>query len=396
MTSKFEFYEFFAGAGMARAGLGDGWTCLFANDDNRMKQEAYRARWGDDHLDRRDIHDVRAGDLSGSADLAWASFPCQDLSVAGGGLGIGEAGSAALTRSGAVWPFLALLEELAEQGRAPTLVVLENVLGLMTSAGGKALHVIGGEFARLDYMFGAVVVDACHFLPQSRPRVFVIALRRGAPIPAGLTSEFARDPWHPPALVRARAGLGPAAADRWLWWNLGEAPTLDSSALSRLVDLGDAPAWDAPEQTARLIAMMPPSHLERLRAARAAGVPRIGSLYLRMRPRPEGGNIQRAEIAFGPTLGCLRTARGGASRPRIIVAEEGRVRTRLLSRREAADLMGLDKGFVLPAFETHALQLLGDGVAVPVVRFLADRLLEPLSAAAGCDAEPDERRAATG
>lgn len=396
MTNKFEFYEFFAGAGMARAGLGDNWTCLFANDDSRMKQEAYGARWGDDHFDRRDIHEVRAGDLPGTADLAWASFPCQDLSVAGGGLGIGDAGPTGLTRSGAIWPFLTLLEGLAEAGRAPALVVLENVIGMITSAGGKALHVIGGEFARLGYMFGALVVDACHFLPQSRPRVFVIALRRGAPIPAGLTSEIARHPWHPPALVRARAGLDPVAAESWLWWNPGEAPTLDADALTRLVDLGDAPAWDSPEQTDRLIAMMPASHLERLREARAAGAPRIGSLYLRMRPRPEGGNIQRAEIAFGSTLGCLRTARGGASRPRIIVAEEDRVRTRLLSRREAIDLMGLDEGFALPAFETHALQLLGEGVAPPVVRFLADRLLEPLAAAADCDAEPGERRGASG
>jgi DNA (cytosine-5)-methyltransferase 1 len=31
------FYEFFAGSGMVRAGLGDSWTCLFANDFDNKK-----------------------------------------------------------------------------------------------------------------------------------------------------------------------------------------------------------------------------------------------------------------------------------------------------------------------------------------------------------------------
>jgi len=31
------FYEFFAGSGMVRAGLGDSWKCLFANDFDEKK-----------------------------------------------------------------------------------------------------------------------------------------------------------------------------------------------------------------------------------------------------------------------------------------------------------------------------------------------------------------------
>ena len=40
------FYEFFAGGGMARAGLGSSWTCLFANDFDHKKGLAYQANWG--------------------------------------------------------------------------------------------------------------------------------------------------------------------------------------------------------------------------------------------------------------------------------------------------------------------------------------------------------------
>jgi DNA (cytosine-5)-methyltransferase 1 len=40
------YYEFFAGGGMARAGLGSGWTCLFANDIDSKKRASYAANWG--------------------------------------------------------------------------------------------------------------------------------------------------------------------------------------------------------------------------------------------------------------------------------------------------------------------------------------------------------------
>ena len=50
------FYEFFAGGGMARAGLGPGWCCVFANDMDAKKASSYRANWGDDvfHLSEFD------------------------------------------------------------------------------------------------------------------------------------------------------------------------------------------------------------------------------------------------------------------------------------------------------------------------------------------------------
>lgn len=125
--------------------------------------------------------------------------------------------------------------------------------------------------------------------------------------------------------------------------------------------------------------MMRESHLNRLAAAKAEARPMIGSLYLRMRPNGDNRNVQRAEIAFGSTLGCLRTPKGGASRPRIIVVEGERVRTRLLTITEAARLMGLEESFILPETYHECFRMIGDGVVPAVVRFLADRLLEPLA-----------------
>lgn len=361
---------------MARAGLERRWRCLFANDAAAEKKKAYVAQWGGDHFDGRDIGEVQTEDLPEHADLAWASFPCQDLSIAGAGRGIGRHGEAT-TRSGALWPFLRLMGELKAEGRLPTLLVLENVVGLLSSNGGADFRTICEELGSLDYQFGAVVVDAKYFTPQSRPRVFIIAAVTSIAISEDLATTGPSPHWHNPAVVRAAASLREEITERWRWWNLGEVPKLAPGALLNIVDAGPRADWNSQEETDRLLAMMSPSNEARLATAVRQGGASIGSLYLRMRPE-KGRNVQRAEITFNETLGCLRTPRGGASRPRIIVIKDGLVRTRLLSPREAASLMGLPSDYPLPQHYQNAFQLLGDGVVVPVVRFLAERLLEPL------------------
>lgn len=378
MEGRFNYYEFFAGAGMARAGLGPDWQCLFANDCDELKESAYRNNWGTEHFDARDVALIRAADLSEFADLAWASFPCQDVSQAGAKAGVGDSGGGQATRSGAIWPFLNIVGELAVEGRNPYIIALENVVGLLSSNGGADFRAICSALGKLGYYYGAVVADAMHFVPQSRSRVFIIALRRDVQLPPSLHGDLPAEPWHTQPLIRARAGLPQEDSVHWVWWNLGDAPESREMELTDIIDLSDHANWNTKEATDRLIGMMSEMQLQRLNEAKAQEGPIIGSLYLRMRPTGKGGNIQRVEIAFGKTLGCLRTPKGGASRPRIVVVEGDRVRTRLLSEREAATLMGLAPGFVLPQTYNEAFRLIGDGVVPQVVRFVADRLLEPL------------------
>ena len=174
------FYEFFAGGGMARAGLGPSWKCLFANDFDRKKGETYRANWGSDALLVGDVRTLEAKQLPGHADLVWASFPCQDLSLAGAGAGLAGA------RSGTFWPFFDLVKKLRAEERGPKLLVLENVCGALTSHGGKDFSAICDALAAEGYNFGALVIDAALFLPQSRPRLFIVAVREDVPVPSEL------------------------------------------------------------------------------------------------------------------------------------------------------------------------------------------------------------------
>ena len=135
------FYEFFAGGGMARAGLGSEWKCIFANDFDEKKAAAYATNWGDEHLRVTDVASLTTAHLPRHADLAWASFPCQDLSLAGSGAGLKG------KRSGTFWSFWRLMMGLATEQRAPSVIVLENVCGALTSHQGRDFALIGSALA---------------------------------------------------------------------------------------------------------------------------------------------------------------------------------------------------------------------------------------------------------
>ncbi|MAS45667.1 MAG: DNA (cytosine-5-)-methyltransferase [Rhodobacteraceae bacterium] len=369
------FYEFFAGGGMARIGLGSGWDCLWANDLDRAKCAAYRANFGGDHLLERDVSAVAPAELPGRADLAWASFPCQDLSLAGARRGMTLGGT---TRSSVFWAFWYLIEQLAREGRAPRTLVIENVVGLASSS--RDFATLCTALAQAGYRFDAHVVDASHFLPQSRPRLFVVAWLGGEPPEALREAEGA--PPRPKALARALDALGEAGpARRALRLDLPRSRNLQLTDI--VEDRPDGVAWRKAAEVKRLMGMMTPPHLARIETAKAeaarSGRAQAGTLYRRTRPdKTRGGTVQRAEVRFD-LAGCLRTPAGGSSRQTLVLVEpSGKVRMRLISAREAARLMGLPEDYALPKGYTDAYKLAGDGVAVPAARWIAAELVEPL------------------
>jgi DNA (cytosine-5)-methyltransferase 1 len=364
------FYEFFAGGGMARAGLGTGWECLFANDFDRRKSNIYCINWGSEALRVADVRRIAADHIPAVADLAWASFPCQDLSLAGGGAGLqGD-------RSGTFWPFWNIIRSLIDEGRGPRSIVLENVVGALTSHGGGDFTSLCGAIASSGYSYGAVVIDARSFVPQSRPRLFFVAFRADVPVP-NVVSTLSPNEWHPRALVDAHARLSDMQRNRWRWWNM-PSPPLQNMRFADLIE--DEPAdvsWHTADETGRLLAMMSAVNLRKVETVRAAGIRAVGAVYRRTRVE-DNVKVQRAEVRFDNLAGCLRTPAGGSSRQIILVVDGQVVRSRLISARETARLMGLPDSYKLPIAYNEAYHLTGDGVAVPVVRHLARHLLEPV------------------
>jgi DNA (cytosine-5)-methyltransferase 1 len=373
----FTFYEFFAGGGMVRAGLAPRWRCIFANDLDPVKASVYSANWGNDCLKIEDVHALAVEDLPGCVDLAWASFPCQDVSCAGNGLGLGDGRGKLKTRSGTFWPFIGLMRELKDQGRAPKIIVIENVVGLLTTNAGAAFRSVATSLAKLDYRFGAIVIDARCFVPQSRPRVFVIAIAKNVEIPSAITASGPKVPWHPEPVVHSWKDLPPSPSRKWIWFDPGPAPSLRKTLADIVSDRPRDVTWHTTSETRRLISMMSAINRQKLREAQQTGRRMVASLFLRMRP-VKSVNRQCAEISFAEILGCIRTPKGGGSRPRVLVVRGKRVKSRLLSPKEAAKLMGLRSSYKLsPQYET-AFRVLGDGVVVPAVAFLRSTILEPL------------------
>lgn len=366
------FYEFFAGGGMARAGLGKNWRCVFANDFDPKKAAAYAVNWGIEALHVGDVAELSTANLPGSVDLAWASFPCQDLSLAGAGAGLKG------KRSGTFWPFWRLMEQTQEEGRAPRLIVLENVYGALTSHDGKDFAAIGEALSGAGYTFGGVVIDAVDFLPQSRPRLFIIAARNDVPVPANLISSDPISKWHPGKLVKAYDQLSKTASEKWVWWTLPTPPERKSTFADLIEDDPTGVKWHTPEETRRLLGMMSNLNLSKVHLAKKSGKRMIGGIYKRTRVDENGRKAQRAEVRFDDVAGCLRTPVGGSSRQLILIVEGDKVRSRLLSPREAARLMGLSDSYALPPNYNAAYHLAGDGVVVPVVRYIATHILDPI------------------
>ncbi len=367
--SQLKALEFFAGGGLARLGLEPHFECVFANDIDPMKADVYRANFGDAHLNVGDVWRIKPQSLP-TADLAWASFPCQDLSLAGARKGLNA------PRSGTFWGFWRLVEALASNERAPDTLALENVTGLLSSRGGRDFIALIETIANSGYRVGAMVLDAEMFTPQSRQRLFIIAYK--GRIPKGLEAG-PRPHFHPPAMQSLVSRMDSATQMAWIWWRLPDAPKRNTQ-LEDILDREVDPAlWRSEEACQKLINQMAPQHFTRFEAALAENTFRAGAVYRRIRME-QGHKIQRAEVRYDGLAGCLRTPAGGSSKQLLLITENKKARLRPLSSREAARLMGLDETYRLPTKETPALKVLGDGVSTSVVRWLTENLLAPLNA----------------
>lgn len=351
VKNKPPFLDFFAGSGLVSEGLKTCFTPVWANDICKKKAAVFCANHPKEIFRLGPIQTIKGAELP-EACLSWGSFPCQDLSLAGNMGGIsGE-------RSGLVWQWLRVMDEMS---RKPPIVVAENVVGLVSAAKGshyKRLHE-----ALLDrcYKVGAVILDAAYWVPQSRKRVFVVAIDNRFK-----TTEFESEmpSWcHPSSIQRAAEGL-----EQWIWWRIPE-PSQRKTTIESIVDL-HAPC-DNEERRRHLLGLIPPKHLEKTAHSNGRFV---FPGYKRVRH-----GKQVLELRFDGLAGCLRTPEGGSSRQFLVIKQVDSLNTRLLTVKEASALMGVRKDYRIPGTYNDGYKALGDAVAIPVVRHLARNLLAPLA-----------------
>jgi len=358
--------EFFAGIGLMRLGLERrGWRVTFANDIDPRKQAMYAAHFQDaePHFVLGDVHALSAETIP-DVTLATASFPCTDLSLAGarGGIHVRE--------SSAFWGFTRALEELGEHH--PPLVLLENVIGFLTSHHGADFRVAMQELNRLGYSVDVFILDAARFVPQSRQRLFVIGIQDALyegdapPLPDPLMSDV-----RPRAL--AEYMLAHQDTIRWGVRPLPSMPALAGTLTDILEDLPPyQPMWWSAARATYLLSQMSPAHRAIADQMIAGEEWSYGTVFRRMRV-----GRSMAELRTDGTAGCLRTPKGGSAKQILFKAGHGEYHARLLTPREAARLMGAGD-YTLPPSLDSAYFGFGDAVCVPVIEWIATHYLNPL------------------
>ncbi len=354
--------EFFAGIGLVRKALEHaGFEVVWANDIEPTKAEMYSANFPGSHLVLGDVLDPEVVDGRNIPDieLATASFPCTDLSLAGNRVGLGG------SQSGAFWGFLRALWEMGP--RRPKAVLLENVPSLASSHGGKDLRVLLSELNGLGYVIDMLVVDARHFVPQSRPRLFIIGSLDEVSGHAAWEASELRPQWmrdlllsHPEIRTRALPLRLPP-----------RAVTSLEDVLERLTPYDDR-WWDG-ERVGRFLASLSPLQAERVRHISGSLFPTWATAYRRTREGRATWEVRSDHIS-----GCLRTARGGSSKQAVLESGGGNLRIRWMTGLEYARLQGAPDYDISRFRENQVIFGFGDAVCVPAVAWLAEQYLYPL------------------
>lgn len=356
--------EFFAGIGLMAAALEPrGFEVRWANDIERAKHDLYVANrpHGSKAFRLDDVRVVVGKDLP-KVELATASFPCIDLSLAGNRKGLAGA------QSGMFWEFARVLEQMGSSSR-PKAVLLENVHGFATSHGGKDLRAALERMAALGYSCDVIAINAKHFVPQSRPRMFVVGIRGRLP-----------------KLVST--GIPPVSDTRPLWVrrvhemnsdlpmhyvNLPDLPDgpKDLSSIVQPMNASDTRWWDG-DRTAAFIGSLSPLHVARLKELTEGNNTSWRTAYRRTRQ-----GIATWEIRADKIAGCLRTTGGGSSKQALVEAGRGDMRVRWMTPLEYARLMGAGDFETRARTDNQALFGFGDAVVVDVIAWIADHYLIP-------------------
>jgi DNA (cytosine-5)-methyltransferase 1 len=356
--------EFFAGIGLMRMGLERaGWQVVWANDIDEDKRSMYRAHFSDgvDHFHLGDVHDLGPGDVPSVA-LATASFPCNDLSLAGARRGL------AGQHSSAFWGFVKAVKDISPR---PPIVLLENVSGFLSSHKGNDFRDVCLALNELGYSVDAFIIDALHFVPQSRQRMFIVGKREKRE--PGRVAER-------PSFYESQ--LRPSALADFIFnhpeinWSIRALPYIHkkSTTLSEIIE--NIPAnseyWWTTQRAEYLLNQMSDRHREKADAMIAGSSVTYGTIFRRVR-----NERSMAELRTDGIAGCLRTPRGGSGRQILFKAGRKRYAVRLLTPRECARLMGADE-FMITGPMNKALFGFGDAVCVPVITWIGEHYLNQI------------------
>jgi DNA (cytosine-5)-methyltransferase 1 len=165
------FVSLFRGIGGFDLGLSRaGWKGIWSNDNNKYSNQIYHKHFPETQGYDGDIQDVEAKDIP-SHDLLCGGFPCPSFSLAGKRKGFSDV-------RGKMFFEVVRIARIKQ----PTLLLLENVKGLLSNNQGRTFGTILEELGNIGYWCEWQVIDSDHFgVPQNRERVFIVGHLRSKP-----------------------------------------------------------------------------------------------------------------------------------------------------------------------------------------------------------------------
>jgi DNA (cytosine-5)-methyltransferase 1 len=312
--ARFTFIDLFAGIGGMRLGLeANGGECLFTSEWDRWSQKTYAANFDD--IPSGDITKIPIEEIP-DHDILAAGFPCQPFSLAGvskkNSLGR-EHGFKDKTQGTLFFNVASIIE-----AKRPSMFLLENVKNLRGHDKGRTYKVIMETLQQLGYWVHSEVIDARHWVPQHRERIFLVGFDRK------IYGDFV--PFNFPAPPEKRRVLG---------------EILDVDVEDRYV-LSDK-LWQYLQDYAA-------KHREK-------------------------GNGFGFGLVDGGSVTRTLSARYHKDGSEILISRNGS-NPRRLTPRECARLMGFPDDFIIPVSDTQAYRQFGNAVVVPLVRDIVAAMLE--------------------
>lgn len=369
--------EFFAGHGGTGYGLQANWRTIWANDIDPVKAEAFALNHSATMICDA-IGKLNSGMIP-DGDMMSATFPCTNTSAAGDRTGLLG------MKSGVVYQWLRLLETRGGASTYP-FAFLENPTGLISRNQGQDLHDLIARLNALGYAVNLSVVDGKHFVPQSRPRIFISAMEKSAALSVmdSLTGEQDLTVYGDLFTKPLRQWVA-TFADTLTMVVPRTVPALPvrHTELVDCLDLNhpDDGSWATEAETQNIIDNLVGTHHERFLKMLRSPSTMVATIARRGRQRPDGTRFNAAELSLSGLCPALRPYKGGSSRTWVLVAGQGRYAVKVITPRETARIMGYPDDYRLPEDKKAAYQCTGDSVVPQAVAWVDTHILQPVIAA---------------
>lgn len=348
----FTFIDLFAGIGGLRRGFDAiGGKCIFTSEWDKYSKQTYCANFpDDDHPVEGDIRAIKAAEIP-EHDVLLAGFPCQPFSLAG----VSKKNSLNRPHGFQCDVQGTLFFDVARiiQHHRPKAFLLENVKNLKSHDRGRTFDVILKTLTEdLGYQVQTRVIDAQHWVPQHRERIFIVGFRDDV--------DFSFDDLNIP--------------------NPKKAPVLADILHPE----------DGSEEDAKF--------LEGPKGRVQARYTLSDHLWTYLQNYAEKHRLKGNGFGFG-LVGPEDVARTLSARYHKdgseILIKQPRKNPRRLTPRECARLMGFErkgqKPFVFSVSDTQAYRQFGNAVVVPVVEAVA-KLMAPFIRAESVDDDAKKAR----